>query len=151
MPALRLFGRRWLLASDDVPVPAAICALFHFVSSGPRRLPCSFPLPGPPLACGRAQLRRRWPPALPAPLPPEQVWCILLVVWFASVHGPRECEGAWRYDVAVGGLLAAFVFSAALEAGMVRHGLRGGPFETRRRRLVPRLIYLDFASHLCQV
>ena len=80
-----------------------------------------------------------------------QVWCILLVVWFASVHGPRECEGAWRYDVAVGGLLAAFVVSAGLEAAMVRHGLRGGPFETRRRRLVPRLIYSDFASHLCQV
>lgn len=33
MPALVLFGRRWLLASDDVPLPAAACALFHGVRS----------------------------------------------------------------------------------------------------------------------
>ncbi|KAI7839370.1 hypothetical protein COHA_006895 [Chlorella ohadii] len=109
MPALVLFGRRWLIASDDVPLPAAGLAVFHFV------------------------------------------WCILLIIWFVSVHGPAECEGAWRYDVGVGGLLAAFVLSLGLEMGMVRHGLRGGPFETRKRRLLPRLIYLDIVSHVCQV
>lgn len=32
MPALVLFGRRWLIASDDVPLPAAGLAAFHFVS-----------------------------------------------------------------------------------------------------------------------
>ncbi len=32
-----------------------------------------------------------------------QVWCCLLVVWFISVHGPRECSGAWQYDIGVGG------------------------------------------------
>lgn len=32
----------------------------------------------------------------------------------------------------------------------MRHGLRGGPFETRKRRLLPRLIYLDIVSHVCQ-
>lgn len=32
MPALQLFGRRWLIAGDDVPLPAAFLALFHFVS-----------------------------------------------------------------------------------------------------------------------
>lgn len=109
MPALVLFGRRWLIASDDVPLPAAGLAMFHLV------------------------------------------WCILLIIWFVSVHGPAECEGAWRYDVGVGGLLAAFVLSLGLEIGLVRHGLGGGPFETRKRRLVPRLIYLDFVSHICQV
>jgi hypothetical protein len=150
MPALRLFGRRWLMASDDVPVPAAICTLFHFVSSGPCSLCCSHPLPGPPRPAPARRCESAEPP-LPFLACFLQVWCILLVVWFASVHGPRECEGAWRYDVALGGLLAAFVVSAGLEAAMVRHGLRGGPFETRRRRLVPRLIYSDFASHLCQV
>ena len=30
MPALRLFGRRWLLAEDDVPVVAFFGAFFHF-------------------------------------------------------------------------------------------------------------------------
>lgn len=109
MPALQLFGRRWLISSDDVPLPASFCALFHLV------------------------------------------WCCLLVVWFISVHGPRECSGAWQYDIGVGGLLGSFALSFVLEALLVYHGLRGGPFETRRRRIVPRLIYLDFASHLCQV
>lgn len=33
----------------------------------------------------------------------SQVWCCLLVVWFISVHGPRECSGAWQYDIGVGG------------------------------------------------
>lgn len=79
------------------------------------------------------------------------MWCILLIVWFIEVHGPAECSGAWRYDVAVGGLLGAFVLSCGLEAALVQHGLRGGPFETRKRRLVPRLVYLDIASHVCQV
>lgn len=51
----------------------------------------------------------------------------------------------------VGGLLASFVVSFLLESALVRHGLRGGPFEQRKRRLVPRLCYLDFACHLCQV
>lgn len=31
MPALRLFGRRWLLAGDDVPAPAAFLATFHLI------------------------------------------------------------------------------------------------------------------------
>ncbi|PSC75585.1 eukaryotic translation initiation factor 5A-2 [Micractinium conductrix] len=79
------------------------------------------------------------------------VWCCLLVIWYISLHGPRECSGALEYDVAVGGLLGAFLLSAGLEFGMVKHGLRGGPFETRARRLLPRLIYLDFASHVAQV
>jgi len=104
-----MLGRRWLLSADDVPLPAAVCALFHLV------------------------------------------WCCLLVVWFISVHGPRECTGAWEYDVAVGGLLGSFALSFALEAAMVRHGLRGGPFETRKRRQIPRLLYMDLASHVAQV
>ena len=89
--------------------------------------------------------------ACPPTISCAQVWTILLVLWFISVHGPRECADAWRYDVGIGGLLAAFAISFLLEAFMVRHGLRGGPFEARKRRLVPRLIYLDFTSHLCQV
>lgn len=32
MPALQVFGRRWLLAEDDLPLPAAVLALFHLVS-----------------------------------------------------------------------------------------------------------------------
>lgn len=31
MPALRLFGRRWLLAGDDVPAPATFLATFHLI------------------------------------------------------------------------------------------------------------------------
>ena len=50
MPALVLFGRRWLIASDDVPLPAAGLALFHFV----RRLcgcaPGNRPAGPPPCA-----------------------------------------------------------------------------------------------------
>lgn len=43
---------------------------------------------------------------------------MLLVVWYAAVHGPSECEGAWRYDVAVGGLLGAFATSFTLEVAV---------------------------------
>lgn len=32
MPALRVFGRRWLIAEDDVPVPAFFMAVYHLVS-----------------------------------------------------------------------------------------------------------------------
>ena len=32
MPAIRALGRRWLMASDDVPLPASILAVFHAVS-----------------------------------------------------------------------------------------------------------------------
>lgn len=53
------------------------------------------------------------------------MWCILLIIWFVSVHGPAECEGAWRYDVGVGGLLAAFVLSLGLELAMVSAWVRG--------------------------
>lgn len=151
MPALVLFGRRWLLSSNDVALPAAACAVFHAVSS---LCPASF-LCMTTLLCCTTCVRHcpsRSSSLLPLPLSfHRQVWCVLLVIWFASVHGPRECSGAWRYDVAVGGLLGAFALSCGLEVGLVAHGLRGGPFETRRRRLVPRLIYLDFASHLAQV
>lgn len=31
MPALNLFGRRWLIAGDDVPAPAIFLAIFHLV------------------------------------------------------------------------------------------------------------------------
>lgn len=34
MPALVLFGRRWLIAGDDVPAPASCIALFHLVRHG---------------------------------------------------------------------------------------------------------------------
>ena len=61
------------------------------------------------------------------------------------------CVCAWPGWLQVGGLLGSFVLSFVLEVLMVQHGLRGGPFETHKRRLVPRLIYLDFASHFCQV
>lgn len=31
MPAVRLWGRRWHFSSDVVPIPAAICGLFHAI------------------------------------------------------------------------------------------------------------------------
>ena len=31
MPALKMFGRRWALAADDVPVLAFPAAIFHFI------------------------------------------------------------------------------------------------------------------------
>lgn len=31
MPALVLFGRRWLVAGDDLPAPALLLAIFHLV------------------------------------------------------------------------------------------------------------------------
>lgn len=47
MPALRVFGRRWHIASDDLPLPAAVLAVFHFVWAVSKHLAC-------PSACGRA-------------------------------------------------------------------------------------------------
>jgi len=32
MPAVRVFGRRWLIAEDDLPAPALLMLLFHIVS-----------------------------------------------------------------------------------------------------------------------
>lgn len=55
------------------------------------------------------------------PTPPQ----VLLVVWFAAIHGPSHCRGAWKYDVAVGGLLGAFALSFVMEACVVREGLKG--------------------------
>jgi hypothetical protein len=33
MPALSVFGRRWLVAGDDLPGPAIFLATFHLVRS----------------------------------------------------------------------------------------------------------------------
>ncbi|KAG7670220.1 hypothetical protein Ndes2526A_g06557 [Nannochloris sp. 'desiccata'] len=35
MPGVRAFGRKWLIAEDDIPVPAFIMAIFHLVWIGP--------------------------------------------------------------------------------------------------------------------
>ena len=143
MPALRLFGRRWLLSSDDMPLPAAFCALFHFVSALCRPTRCS----SQPVSLP-CRLHAR------APLFHAQVWCIILVVWFSRVAPPGDCAGGavGRYYVAVGGVLAAFAVSVGLEVALVRTSLRGGPFEERQqRRAVVPLLYLDCASHACQV
>lgn len=109
MPAIHVFGRRWLLAEDDLVLPAAVLGLFHFV------------------------------------------WSVLLIVWLGTVHGPADCEGAWRYDLAVGGLLGAFVASCGLEAGVTAVSAQGATFERRRRRHLPLLLYLDCISHAAQV
>jgi hypothetical protein len=45
------------------------------------------------------------------------------------------------YYVAVGGLLASFACSCALEIAAAVVGLRGAMFETKRRAALPRLIY----------
>lgn len=31
MPAVRLWGRRWHFSSDVVPIPAAVCGVFHAI------------------------------------------------------------------------------------------------------------------------
>ncbi len=145
MPALVLFGRRWLIASDDVPLPAAGLAVFHFVSRQGQLLTLPVPHIGPagrrsalatlfhaPYCLYWAGAVRSIPLALPnlaSPMSHLQVWCILLIIWFVSVHGPAECEGAWRYDVGVGGLLAAFVLSLGLEMGMVSERHVAGPLK----------------------
>ncbi|KAL6772208.1 hypothetical protein ACKKBG_A29375 [Auxenochlorella protothecoides x Auxenochlorella symbiontica] len=109
MPALRVFGRRWLIASDDIPIPAGFLAIFRFI------------------------------------------WCGLLVGWLISIHGPKECTGAWQYNVAAGGLLGFFLASFALETAMTIIGLRGSIFETSKRRRLPLLIYLDIVAVTGQI
>lgn len=52
MPALKIFGRRWLISSDDVPVPAFFLTLFRVVRGFRTGL-----LPG--LAWVGAKVRRR--------------------------------------------------------------------------------------------
>lgn len=32
MPALNVFGRRWLVAGDDMPLISSFAAIFHLVS-----------------------------------------------------------------------------------------------------------------------
>jgi len=32
MPALKVFGRRWLIAGDDMPLVSSFAAIFHLVS-----------------------------------------------------------------------------------------------------------------------
>lgn len=88
--------------------------------------------------------------AEPAP-PTAQVWCGLLTGWLISIHGPRECVGAWRYDVAAGGLLGFFTLSLGLEAGMTAVGLRGSLFEPGKRAALAPLIYADVAAFAGQL
>ncbi|RMZ52673.1 hypothetical protein APUTEX25_000792, partial [Auxenochlorella protothecoides] len=79
------------------------------------------------------------------------IWCGLLVGWLISIHGPKECTGAWQYNVAAGGLLGFFLASFALETAMTIIGLRGSIFETSKRRRLPLLIYLDIVAVTGQI
>lgn len=71
--------------------------------------------------------------------------------WLISIHGPKECTGAWQYNVAAGGLLGFFLASFALETAMTIIGLRGSIFETSKRRRLPLLIYLDIVAVTGQI
>lgn len=105
-------------------------------SQHPAAPPCHLSAPLPGCHCSAHHLLSPLPACLHlSPFP--QVWCILLIIWFVSVHGPAECEGAWRYDVGVGGLLAAFVLSLGLEIGLVRER-RAAPVAANGLRVLQR-------------
>jgi hypothetical protein len=139
MPALRLFGRRWLLAPDDVPLPASFLALFHLVSTN---------------ACASHQNTLLAPLTSLAFSTPTfcilQVWVALLIALLASLDGPANCRGASPYYVAIAGLLGAFSASLLLEVAAVVVGMRGSLFDTRRRAAIPKLVYLDMLSFMAQ-
>ena len=56
------------------------------------------------------------------PHPPQVA---LLIVWFATIHGPSHCQEAWEYDLVVGGLLGTFLLSFCLELWITREALQG--------------------------
>ena len=80
-----------------------------------------------------------------------QLWCGLLTGWLISIHGPRECVGAWQYNVAAGGLLGFFLLSLAMELAVCIVGMRGSLFETSKRAALPKLLYADAAAFVGQI
>ncbi|KAI7835463.1 hypothetical protein COHA_010638 [Chlorella ohadii] len=84
--------------------------------------------------------------------------CIVHVVWFIpyatgywSVESTGliyDCPQATYLRVANYSLFALFGLAAINEAAIFVLGLRGGPFQTRKRRLVPPLLYVEIALWL---
>lgn len=87
----------------------------------------------------------------PCALSDVQLWCGLLTGWLISIHGPRECAGAWQYNVAAGGLLGFFVLSLGLELAIAIIGLRGSIFETSKRHALPDLVCTDIIAFVGQI
>ena len=71
--------------------------------------------------------------------------------WLISIHGPRECVGAWQYNVAAGGLLGFFLLSLAIEMAVCIVGMRGSLFETSKRAALPKLLYADAVAFAGQI
>jgi sn1-specific diacylglycerol lipase len=132
MPALTVFGRRWLVGSDDLPGPAIFLATFHlvrtlyFLVTAPQH---RFSLP-------------LWKnPSNGVFLFYFQIWVALLCTWLGEINGPDDCQGVGPYYTAVGGLLAFFTLAFLIEAAIALIGFRGSLFETQKRASIPSLIY----------
>lgn len=76
---------------------------------------------------------------------------ILLALWLAKIDARKDCEHTGSYRAAVSGLIATFALSFIFETAACFVGFRGAPFQTRKRNLLPVLIYLNGLSILAQI